>query len=158
GWHLRGMIRDMMCYHVKHFHEASLRVRHARNLLDFLATSLASDKSAYSVNLKSELDLVRQCHDYYLFHDHLEECNEPIYFHQFAERLAAHRLRSLGEADFSMMVPGNYPAEVRNVLHMVSPDLIHMEQYMDFLRNRTFRQTLLCHDHQSPTYQLTAER
>jgi methyltransferase-like protein len=28
----------------------------------------------------------------------------------------------------------------------ISADIIEMEQYMDFLRNRTLRQTLLCHD------------
>jgi methyltransferase-like protein len=31
-------------------------------------------------------------------------------------------------------------------LRHISPDLLQMEQYMDFLRNRMFRQTLLCHD------------
>src|SRR5205085_10073473 len=31
------------------------------------------------------------------------------------------------------------------VLQTLSPDAIHLEQYMDFLRNRMFRQTLLCH-------------
>jgi methyltransferase-like protein len=34
------------------------------------------------------------------------------------------------------------PREVESVLH----GLIHLEQYMDFLRNRMFRQTLICHD------------
>ena len=28
---------------------------------------------------------------------------------------------------------------------MLAQDMIQLEQYMDFLRNRTFRQTLLCH-------------
>jgi methyltransferase-like protein len=29
---------------------------------------------------------------------------------------------------------------------MMATDVVHLEQYMDFLRNRTFRQTLLCHE------------
>jgi methyltransferase-like protein len=33
-----------------------------------------------------------------------------------------------------------------------------MEQYLDFLRNRTFRQTLIVHEHQRPTYNLGPER
>src|SRR5690606_22117285 len=41
---------------------------------------------------------------------------------------------------------------------MVSPDHIHLEQYMDFLRNRMFRQTLLCHQDVKPNYSLTGER
>jgi methyltransferase-like protein len=56
------------------------------------------------------------------------------------------------------MVPSNYPAEIENVLHMLSPDIVHLEQYMDFLRNRMFRQTLLCHANQNPNYSLRAEQ
>jgi methyltransferase-like protein len=93
----------------------------------------------------------------YLFHEHLEDVNEPIYFHQFAERAQAKGLQYLAEADLSVMVPGNYPPEIENVLQMLAQDLIHMEQYMDFLRNRMFRQTLLCHDRQRPSYRLSPE-
>jgi hypothetical protein len=35
---------------------------------------------------------------------------------------------------------GTFKRPSENVLKVVSPDLIHMEQYMDFLRNRMFRQ------------------
>jgi methyltransferase-like protein len=157
GWHLRGMIRDMMKYHSKHFNDPVVRVKQARNLLDFLARALEKDKSPYSLNLKAELELLRHCRDSYLFHEHLEDANEPVYFYQFAERAAAKSLRYLGEADFSVMVPGNYPPEISNVLHMVANDLIHMEQYMDFLRNRTFRQSLLGRTNLAPQYKLSAE-
>src|SRR5260370_39418469 len=56
------------------------------------------------------------------------------------------------------MVPDNYPAEIKNVLQMLSQDLVHLEQYMDFLRNRMFRQTLLCHKSQKPNYNLRGEQ
>jgi len=145
GWHMRGMIRDMMCYHSKHFSVAQMRVRQARNLLDFMAKSVAKQESPFSMLLRSELEVLRGSRDAYLFHDHLEEVNDPLYFYQFAERAAAKGLQYLGEADFHVMMPGNFPPEIESVLQMVSPDHIHMEQYMDFLRNRMFRQTLLCH-------------
>jgi len=35
---------------------------------------------------------------------------------------------------------------------------IEMEQYMDFLRNRTFRQTLLCHQEVTPTHTLSPDQ
>jgi methyltransferase-like protein/SAM-dependent methyltransferase len=158
GWHMRGMIRDMMYYHAEHFAEPLIRVHQARNLLDFLAKSVAQEDSPYSHLLKSEVEALRRCDDSYLFHEHLEEFNDPVYFHQFAKRAAAKGLRYLGESDLRVMVPGNYPPEVENVLHMLSPDLVHLEQYMDFLRNRMFRQTLLCHKHLSPNYALRPER
>jgi methyltransferase-like protein len=36
-------------------------------------------------------------------------------------------------------------------------DAIDMEQYMDFVRNRTFRQSLLCHEDQAIQHQLRAD-
>jgi methyltransferase-like protein len=39
---------------------------------------------------------------------------------------------------------GNFPESVQIMLQSVSRDEIELEQYMDFLRNRGFRQTLLC--------------
>ena len=84
--------------------------------------------------------------DSYVLHEHLEEVNEPLYFYQFVERATARRLQYLGEADLAAMAPTNFPPEVRDVLQMMATDVAHLEQYMDFVRNRTFRQTLLCHE------------
>jgi len=155
GWHMRGMIRDMMSYHARQFADPYVRIQKARNLLDFLAESVSQEDSPYRLLLKNEADLLRRCRDSYLFHEHLEDVNEPIYFHQFAERAAAKGLRFLGEADFHVMVPGNYPPEVEQVLQQLSSDIVHIEQYMDFLRNRMFRQTLLCHADRRPCYTLS---
>jgi hypothetical protein len=152
------MIRDIMCYHAKHFIEPNVRVRQARNLLDFLVRSVAKEKSSFSALLSAELEVIRNQADSYLLHDHLEDVNDPVYFHQFAERAEAKDLRYLGDVDLRVMVPSHYPPEVESVLQMLSPDLIHMEQYMDFLRNRMFRQSLLCHKHIMPNYALQPGR
>jgi methyltransferase-like protein/SAM-dependent methyltransferase len=157
GWHMRGIIRDVMLYHAKQFAEPVTRVRQARNLLDFLAKSVNQKDDPYSLLLKSEVELIRKVQDSYLFHDHLEDENHPVYFHQFAERAQAKGLQYLGEVDFRVMLAANYPPEVQNVLQMLSPDAIHLEQYMDFLRNRMFRQTLLCHQGTQLTHQVRPE-
>ncbi len=158
GWHMRGMIRDMLKYHAKQFIEPAMRVKQARNLLDFLVKSVTPEDSPYSRLLTGEVEGFRRSSDSYLFHEHLEDVNEPIYFFQFAERAAARGLKYLAEVDLRVMVPGNFPAEVSNVLHMLSYDLIHLEQYMDFLRNRMFRQTLLCHKNVQANYALRGEQ
>ena len=144
GWRMRGMIRDMMQYHA-HMFEPPQRVPQARGLLDFLAQSVPTENNPYGILLKQELEMLRRQPDSYLFHEHLEDVNEPLYFHQFVERAAAHRLQYLGEADFSIMLASNFAPQVAETLRRVAPDIIRMEQYMDFLRNRTFRQTLLVH-------------
>jgi methyltransferase-like protein len=146
GWHLRGMIRDMMYYHAEQFSDPKVRVQQARNLLGFLAKSAAEQTTPYGLLLRDELQLLQRAPDSYVLHEHLEEVNEPLYFHQFAARAAAKGLQYLGEADVSAMAPANFPPEVQDVLQMVATDLLHLEQYMDFLRDRTFRQTLLCRE------------
>jgi len=160
GWHMRGMIRDMMCYHVSRHKELPPlgRVGQARALLDFLARSVANDKNAYSLLLKHELETLQKHSDSYLYHEHLEENNDPIYFFEFNERLHSHKLRYLGEADFHVMVHSNLAPDVQQVLNQVAPNLIQMEQYLDFLRNRTFRQTLIVHEHHRPNYALHPEK
>ena len=148
GWHMREMIRHMMRYHSEQFKKTDKRIEQARALIDFLAASVPTN-DYYGQMLKSELNLVQRSHNWYLFHEHLEEINAPIYFHQFAERADKHNLQYLGEADFSTMLTGGFSNEIAETLNEISPNILRIEQYMDFLRNRFFRQTLLCHKEHS---------
>lgn len=160
GWYMRGMIRDMMRYHVSRFHDPdpATQVRQARELLSFLASSALHENSPYTLQMRQELELLQQHSDSYLFHEHLEETNEPVYFLQFCERLRPYRLRYLGEADLPVMVPAtSFAQEVQDKLDALAPDLLLTEQYMDFLRNRQFRQTLICHADRQPRYDLRGE-
>jgi methyltransferase-like protein/protein-L-isoaspartate O-methyltransferase len=144
GWHYRGMIRDMMLYHTEPLKEPAAKAQQARALLDFLSTSVPTENHAFGIMLKNELDMLRQQKDYYLLHDYLEEANTPLYFHQFAERASKADLQYLAEADFSTMLASNFSKEVAETLKRIANDIVRTEQYMDFVRNRTFRQTLLC--------------
>jgi len=145
GWHMREMIRHMMIYHARQFTDNRQKIQQARALIEFLAKSVPTENNHYGMLLKSELELIKRSKDYYLFHDHLEEVNIPLYFYQFAERAAKCGLQYLGEAEFHTMLTGGFPKEVEETLKRISPNIINTEQYMDFLRNRFFRQTLLCH-------------
>ncbi len=148
GWHLREMIRRMMRYHTEQLQDTPQRIEQSRALINFLAGSVSTD-NYYGLMLKSELDLVKRSQDWYLFHEHLEEVNTPIYFHQFVDLATKHNLQYLAEADFSTMLSSGFPKNVSETLNRISPNIIRTEQYMDFLRNRFFRQTLLCHKERS---------
>ena len=97
------------------------------------------------MTLRQELDAIRNEPDAYLFHEHLEEHNDAFYFHEFADAAKRHGLEYLAEADLGDMLVSNFPPEVAQTLQRVATDIIRMEQYMDFVRNRMFRQTLLVH-------------
>lgn len=144
GWHLREMVRHMMCYHVAQFDEPEQRVAQARALIDFLAR-YASNETPQGLLLKEEVDLMGRVSDDYLYHDMLEDENVPLYFHQFAEHAQAHDLQYLGEAEFHTMLARGLPDDVAETLDRIAQNITAFEQYMDFVRNRAFRCTLLCH-------------
>jgi methyltransferase-like protein/2-polyprenyl-3-methyl-5-hydroxy-6-metoxy-1,4-benzoquinol methylase len=157
GWHLAGMIRDMMIYHTRRFTEPAKRVQQARAVLDFMAGAPSDQNSVYARLLKEEADLLRPHADYYLFHDHLEKVNQPVYFHEFAERAAAHGLQYLWEAYHGDRA-GYLRQEVKSTLDRLSTDLIQREQYLDFLINRRFRMSLLCHEDVTLNRSIDVER
>jgi methyltransferase-like protein len=88
---------------------------------------------------------MRRWQDAYFRHDSLAEVNEPLYFHQFVEQAEKHGLQFLAEAELPSMLASNLAAPVSETLHRLGRDIVELEQYMDFVRNRMFRQTLLCH-------------
>ncbi|MEK6257902.1 MAG: class I SAM-dependent methyltransferase [Planctomycetota bacterium] len=146
GWHMRGMIRDIMRYRAQSFDDPRQKLNQARGLLTFLSNSVKGEHNPYGLLLRQELESIGRSDDSYLLHEHLEDVNEPLYFHEFAERAGRAGMQYLGEADFGVMSVENFPEQVRGMLLSVSRDTIEVEQYMDFLRNRAFRQTLLCRD------------
>ncbi|MGA9574269.1 MAG: class I SAM-dependent methyltransferase, partial [Lysobacterales bacterium] len=145
GWYLRGMVRQMMCYHARQFDDPSKQVEQARALLDFLIKAGSAGDATYHAMLNRELEIIRGREDSYLFHEHLEQVNEPVFFYEFIERAEKHKLCYLAETHFSEMVAANFGSEVDKTLRELNAGLTHTEQYLDFLRNRTFRRTLLCH-------------
>jgi methyltransferase-like protein/cyclopropane fatty-acyl-phospholipid synthase-like methyltransferase len=144
GWHSRMMIREMMLYHTQGISDPTQRVQQARAVLDFASRASLPENSPHAQYLRDEATRLERFADTYLFHDYLAEENHPVYFHEFAEHAVAAGLRYLNEATF-----GNeemrLSADARQVLSRLGPDVIRREQYTDFVLNRAFRQSLLCH-------------
>jgi cyclopropane fatty-acyl-phospholipid synthase-like methyltransferase/methyltransferase-like protein len=152
GWHLRGVVREMMRYHVADFDSPQMKIRQARGLLDFLVKYSKSHSLAYQQLLKDESAMLENSLDSYLYHEHLEENNEPLYFHQFVRRVDAAGLRYLADSHISSMVAQLFDESAAEILR--GAPLLRREQYMDFLRSRMFRSSLVCHPDQDPNYSL----
>ena len=145
GWFMRGMIREMMLHHIKHVPDPKGKIVQARAFLSFLVASTEDQDTPYSKILKQELDLLTKHPDSYLFHEHLEENNRPMFFYQFMELAARQNLQFLGETSLASMITSNLPAKTAEALTKLTTDVHHRSQYTDFVTNRMFRQTLLCH-------------
>ena len=79
----------------------------------------------------------------YLAHDHLEKHNEPLYFRDFIARAQGADLDYLGEAEFFTMLGSDLAAGAKSQLSAEITDIVRLEQYFDFMRNRSFRMSLL---------------
>ncbi|HEX5718802.1 MAG TPA: methyltransferase regulatory domain-containing protein [Thermoanaerobaculia bacterium] len=147
GWHLRGMVRDMVLFHTRGIDDPEERTGRAFELMRFLAESAGEEQDAHAVFLRTARDHFEEHKDRpsYLIHEYLEETNDPIYFNEMAERAGRHGLQYLTEADPHLTEIGNLPAGVAEGLQRLASDRIALEQYLDFVLNRTFRRTLFCH-------------
>lgn len=146
GGHLRNMLREMMLFHVRGIAEPESQVDAARQLVGFLANS-SPKKEFYKSFLQEQLERVTASSDGGLYHDDLSTINNSVYFRDFIEHAKQNGLQYLGEAALSDMLDQRFPTHVREELTaLAGDDVIIKEQYMDFLKARMFRQTLLCHE------------
>lgn len=152
GWHMFGMIRDMMLYHTWDIADPYQRTAQALALLDFLSAATQEENqafhdflSSYTSFLKRKMEQAGDRGSAFLLHDELALINTPSYFYQFVNHAAHHGLQYMTEADIPSVMTGNLSPHVNETLRKMARNVIDMEQYLDFLRGRTFRETLLCH-------------
>ena len=144
GWHMRGVVRELMLYRGRKTDDPAERIAAGRAVVDLFAKALEGVNDPYGKLLQQEAAAVREAHDQYLFHDHISEHNHPVYFHEFATAHAGQEgLQYLSEANPAALRLANPQAD--RMIRSISSNVIEIEQYMDFARNRAFRQTLLCH-------------
>ncbi|OQW93387.1 MAG: hypothetical protein BWK79_11400 [Beggiatoa sp. IS2] len=155
GWHSQGMIRQMMLYHTQQLTDSKEKVEQSRAFLQFLVEATKEQEDFYSLSLRTRLEQLKQLPDNYLYHEYLEENNAPTFFYQFIERAERYNLRYLADSNVGMMFNESLPPQAQEVIASLQ-NQVQREQYMDFLRNRAFRQTLLCHKDIPINYTLQA--
>ena len=143
GGHLRAMVWDALRFHAREHDRPEDRLAAAREMLAVVGEGIPGDdpyrrfSAAYTERVSGRSDAV-------LYHDDLEPDNRPLLFTDFVAEAAPHRLRYLAEADWFEMTLDRLPAAAAELLARQGDDRVAREQYMDFLKCRTYRQTLLC--------------
>ncbi|MEZ5426995.1 MAG: class I SAM-dependent methyltransferase [Pyrinomonadaceae bacterium] len=143
GGYMRQMMRDMMQFHTIDEPLSLDKVEKGLSILGFLRDSVRGDKYYRSI-LENEIGFVTNHSPASILHDELGELNRPFYFHEFVKTAAEHGLQYLSEAEYFTMPMHEYPPQTAEALASFGEDIIRREQYIDFLRCRRFRQTLLC--------------
>ena len=145
GWHTLNVARDIMRYHATGFDDPLEQAQQGKAMVRFLASQTRDHPSPFASVLRQQAEMTERYSDAYFFHDYLSPDNQPMMFVDFVRRAREVGLGYLGDADLGVMMPTGVPPELRATLDRISPDLIAMEQYMDFVRGTSFRRTLLVH-------------
>lgn len=66
----------------------------------------------------------------------------PSYFVEVVEKAGAHGLKYLADARLSTMVANDVPPDVQEKVKLLGDDRIQIEQYLDLVRRRAFRESL----------------
>ena len=156
GWNMVNTVRDMMQFHGETFQATGDKVNQGMLFLKFVADSLKGNDTAYAQFLQSEAEQLKDKNVSYLRHEHFSEDNVAFYFHDFISMAQKHGLNYLADSHLSSMYLGNMPEKSREQLGTIQ-DIIRTEQYMDFIRNRRFRSTLLCKQSQELNRNVTFE-
>ena len=149
GWKAKEIVRDAMLLSVGDTTTVDEKVRRARSMVDFLQ-KVAQPESVLSRALNDYQLMAATAGNYYLLHEELEIFNAPCYFRDFVDRARAHGLDYLSEAQPEYTFATNYGSTVADHLIDYADDQLLLEQHLDFVVNRHFRQTLLVHVERAP--------
>lgn len=143
GSYLRDMARDILGYHVRDIEGPQRKLLAAQELMQTIVA--IEEPSPYAQVLREHMDRMLRYSTALLFHDDLAEISTPFYFHEFMEHATHHRLTFLSEADLFESQMRDVPDSAGRLMERLPDDVLVREQYLDFFKNRMFRQTLLCH-------------
>jgi methyltransferase-like protein len=146
GWHVRGMVRDMVMYHDDHSLAPHERVARAKEFVRLLASHGGAKPTPHRLFLLEEKANIETQEDAYFLHEQLEPFNCPLYFSEFVRRADSAGLRYVCEAKLTdaASIPGGWATRA------AGGDAVRAQQYLDFATGRTFRRSLLCHEAATP--------
>lgn len=141
GWRTRSVVRDLLLYHASGIEDPRARIEAAKEILKFMCEGIPEPLSGYR-DLFTLSRSYKEFFDNLLMHDYMAEPNDPVYFADFATHLEAFELKFVAESNPVNMA--GFPRHVLESLMALGADQTRREQYLDFLTNRAFRQSIIC--------------
>lgn len=143
GWRIPQALRDALLLTVPLDARPDVKVERAREALKFLAEATDANTS-YGAGIREWATRLVDLPDDYLGHEFLEEVNAPCTVLEFITAADRVGLSYLGESDIAPMIADNRDPKLAERLRaMTGNQVAGMEQMMDIVTGRTFRQSLL---------------
>jgi SAM-dependent methyltransferase len=143
GAYLRELVRTIIRFHTQSTTDPVEKARQSRALLRLIGQG-TTDTDLYTRLISAESAGIDEHTDEALFHDELSEESAPLLFTDFIAHAGRHRLQYLAEAEYLLPVSRALSDSARESLRPLDQSRVLLEQYLDFIEGRRFRQTLLC--------------
>lgn len=151
GGHLKRILRDMMLFHANLFEDPRDRLGSARAILSLIDAGWpepSTMEQAISSMAHDALEMAEGA----LYHDHLSEVFEPVYFRDFVEHAARHELAYVADASVGDTFNFKISSQAMDAVRAIGGlGHIFQEQFLDLLRLRRFRSSMVCHAARAPT-------
>ncbi|HJZ91949.1 MAG TPA: class I SAM-dependent methyltransferase [Gemmataceae bacterium] len=145
GCHVRRVLWDILRFHVRDFTDPAERIQQATAMLQFLSKAVVGNAPLPEL-FREEIRWAQDKTDpSVLYHDDLANINDPVSITDFVAHASRFGLQFLSEAEYFEMTPDLLPPVAADLLRKLAErDVVLKEQYLDFLKLRRFRQTVLC--------------
>lgn len=154
GAYQRETVRSIIRYHTRGEKDPQEQVKQSRSILRLIAKGVTVENH-YTRWIAEELALIETHSDEGFYHDELSADSFPMLFTEFLSQAAGHGLQFLTEAEYLLPISPGLTDEAREHLRPLEGNRVLLEQYLDFLEGRRFRQTLLCRPGLGMTLQTT---
>lgn len=155
GNRMRQIASDAAHWHARACASATETLRASRELLLMMGQPGVTQWPA-DASLRAEFNVRAAQSDSALYHDDLAQPNDAVYFHEFIAHARRHGLDYVGDSDVRLMTGGGLAPDVRKFV--MRYDRIEREQYLDFMRLRRFRQSLLTRGKSATGFNLDSAR
>jgi methyltransferase-like protein/predicted O-methyltransferase YrrM len=143
GWRMRGSVRDLLLYATRDAVGAEAKYTTAIAALERLQQALQDTQADSSRYVQKEIGYLLKSHPSYLLHEYLAGENNAFLFSTFLDDIERHGLQYVCETDLNTLFDSTLSQPAQRALATIEDPLQH-EQWMDFVRMRAFRQSLLC--------------
>lgn len=143
GWRMRGSLRDFLLLTTRDVDGAAAKYEAAVSALQRLQQALtdgATDSQQYA---RKEIAYLLKAHPSYVLHEYLAGENNAFLFTDFLADAQRHGLQYVCETDLHTLFDTTLSPAAQAALETIE-DPLQQEQWMDFVRMRAFRQSLLC--------------
>jgi trans-aconitate methyltransferase len=144
GWRQRGALRDILRVGAS-FVENEDDVVRLENAMAFLAL-IVEQSSSITPYVREAAERLKSSEPSYLVQEFLGEHNSAQMFTDFMRDARGAGLQFISESRVVMMSSEDLSPQLNEVLTALDDNIVAREQVIDIVRNRMFRETLLCHE------------